>query len=119
MLLQRAWHLLGLCEWSGEPRTLELIRIRHLTVLDRTFIPAPAKQVQRCFGSAWNMVPEGRMYDVHIRFEPKVATDVARSSGIPASASGGTMTAPWSSGPAWTGWERSSGGSWATGTGRR
>jgi hypothetical protein len=34
-------------------------------------------RVQRYFGSAWSMAPEGRVYDVHIHFDPKVATDVA------------------------------------------
>jgi len=77
MLLQRAWHLLGHSEQNGKLRTFKLIRIRKLTILDRTFTPPPAKQVQRHLGSAWSMIPEGRVYDVHIHFDPKVATDVA------------------------------------------
>jgi proteasome accessory factor B len=77
MLLQRAWFVLVHSEEQGELQTLKLIRICKLAVLDRTFTPPPAVRVQRYFGSAWSMAPEGRVYDVHIHFDPKVATDVA------------------------------------------
>jgi predicted DNA-binding transcriptional regulator YafY len=76
MLLQRAWFLLAHSEEHRELRAYKLIRIRKLCVLNRTFTPPSAEQIQQYLRGAWSMAPEGQVYDVHIRFDPKVATDV-------------------------------------------
>jgi proteasome accessory factor B len=77
MFLGQAWYLLGQSEEHGGLRTFKIIRIRKLTVLDSTFIASPAEDVQRYLGSAWSRVPEGRLYDVRIHFDSRVATGVA------------------------------------------
>jgi proteasome accessory factor B len=75
--LGRAWYLLAHSERHAELRTFKLLRIRKCTVLERTFTPPPPEQVQRHFGGAWSMIPEGRSYDVQVHFDPKVASNVA------------------------------------------
>ena len=77
ILLQGAWYLLGHSEQHGELRTFKLIRIRKLTVTDRSFTPPPEAEVQGHFGAAWSMIPEGRTYDVQVHFDRKVASNVA------------------------------------------
>lgn len=77
MFLARAWYLLAYSPANGDLRTFKLARIRKLTVSDRTFTPPPTAQVDAHFGQAWSMIPEGKLYDVHLRFDRKVAGNVA------------------------------------------
>lgn len=72
----RAWYLIAWSRTHGEIRTFKLGRIRKLTVTDEEFTPPPDRR-DRPFGEAWAMIPEGRLYDVHLHFEPKVAGNVA------------------------------------------
>jgi predicted DNA-binding transcriptional regulator YafY len=73
----RAWYVLAHSEQHGELRTFKLLRIRKLTVTPRTFQAPPPETVQRHFGGAWSMIPEGRTYDVHVHFDRQVASNVA------------------------------------------
>lgn len=75
--MSRAWYLLAHCLKHGEVRTFKLGRIRRLTVTDRQFTPPDEGRLDRHFGSAWSMIPEGRLYKVHVRFGAKVAGNVA------------------------------------------
>lgn len=75
--VQRAWYVLA---WSGrhkEVRTFKLGRIKKLDVLSRAFTPPAEVDVDRHFGQAWNMIPEGKLYDVRLRFDRQVAGNVA------------------------------------------
>jgi len=73
----RAWYLLGWSVSHGQIRTFKLGRIRKLTVTDRTFMPPEQHLLDGHFGQAWSMIPEGRLYEIHLRFTPKVAGNVA------------------------------------------
>lgn len=73
----RAWYVLA---WSAEHRqvrTFKLMRVRKLTVTPRTFKRPRDFSPGDVFGGAWSMIPEGKVYDVHLRFAPKVAGNVA------------------------------------------
>ena len=73
----RAWYLLALSVKHGDVRTFKLGRIRRLTVTDARFTPPDESRLDRHFGGAWSMIPEGRLYKVHVRFDSKVAGNVA------------------------------------------
>jgi len=73
----RSWYLLGYSAAHDEVRTFKLGRIRKLTVTPRRFSPAENVDLDKHFGDAWGMIPEGRIYDIHLHFEPKVAGNVA------------------------------------------
>jgi len=73
----RAWYLIAYAENSRRVRTFKLGRIRKLTVTARKFIPPQGADLDKPFGQAWSMIPEGRMYQIHLHFEPKVAGNVA------------------------------------------
>ncbi|MFP3938508.1 MAG: helix-turn-helix transcriptional regulator [Phycisphaerae bacterium] len=73
----RAWYLIAYSVAHGEIRTFKLARIRKLTVTDRTFNRPRDVDLADYFGDAWSMIPEGRLYNVHLHFEPKVAGNVA------------------------------------------
>lgn len=73
----RAWYLIAYSSRHDEVRTFKLGRIRKLALTERTFERPRDVNLDRYFGAAWNMIPEGKLYDVHLRFERKVAGYVA------------------------------------------
>lgn len=76
VFVSRAWYLVAWSRHHKQQRTFKLARIRKLTVLDEAFPPPPAEE-GAAFGQAWSMIPEGRLYDVHLRFVEQVAGNVA------------------------------------------
>ena len=79
IFIGRAWYMIGYSRSHRQQRTFKLGRIKKLTVQGKTFDPADhaESEGQRDFGDAWCMIPEGRLYNVHLRFMPKVAGNVA------------------------------------------
>jgi len=73
----RAWYLIAHSCKHRDVRTFKLGRIRRLTVLRRTFDPHLQVDLDEYFGDAWSMIPEGKLYDVHLRFASLVAGNVA------------------------------------------
>ena len=77
VFMGRAWYLLAYSPRHKELRTFKLGRIRKLTVTGRIFTPPKETGLEDHFGDAWCMIPEGRLYDVHLHFERKVAGNIA------------------------------------------
>lgn len=77
VFMQRAWYLLAWSVRDRAVRTYKLIRIHKLTVHGKTFSPGREAELADHFGLAWSMIPEGKLYKVHLHFEPKVAGNVA------------------------------------------
>jgi predicted DNA-binding transcriptional regulator YafY len=77
VFMQRAWYLLAWSVQEKQIRTYKLIRIHSLQVQDKQFNRSHDVQLDEHFGKAWSMMPEGKVYKIHIHFEPKVAGNVA------------------------------------------
>jgi len=73
----RGWYMIAYSTKHAEVRTFKLGRIRKLTVTQRKFVPPADVDWDQCFGDAWNMIPEGKLHDVHLHFEPDIAANVA------------------------------------------
>jgi len=73
----RAWYLIAYSAKHRENRTFKLGRIRKLAVTEKKFSRDKDVQAAEHFGDAWSMIPEGKLYDVHLHFAPKVAGNVA------------------------------------------
>jgi proteasome accessory factor B len=91
----RAWYVLAWSVRHRQTRTFKLGRIRKLTVAEDVFTPprqpgggrqaaGPAGAggstdpgAESVFGQAWSMIPEGKVYDIHLHFDRKVAGNVA------------------------------------------
>ncbi len=73
----RAWYLIAYSTTHKEVRTFKLGRIRKLTVTERQFIEPEDLDLDDYFGRAWGMIPEGKIYSVRLRFDRKVAGNVA------------------------------------------
>jgi len=73
----RGWYVVGKSSLHKSLRTFKLNRIKELRVLKKCFIDSEGFRVDEYLGRAWSMIPEGRIYDVKLRFLPKVAKNVA------------------------------------------
>jgi predicted DNA-binding transcriptional regulator YafY len=74
---QRAWYTVGLSSIHNGVRTFKLARIRQLQTLSQHFVDDGNFDLSEYLGRAWSMIPEGRLYNVKLRFLPKVAENVA------------------------------------------
>jgi len=77
MYNRRAWYVIGFSALHKSIRTFKLNRIRRLKVLDRGFTGGEGFDLNEYLGKAWAMIPEGRLYNVKLRFLPKVAENAA------------------------------------------
>jgi proteasome accessory factor B len=78
MYSNSTWCVLG---WSSLHRgvsALNLSRIEEVQKLNRHFIEDRKFDIQEYLGRAWSMVPEGRLYDVKLKFLPEVANNVIK-----------------------------------------
>jgi proteasome accessory factor B len=74
---QRAWYIIGRSSVHKTIRTFKLNRIKDAQMLDDQFGDGDNFDLAEYIGRAWSMIPEGRIYNVQLRFAPKVANNVA------------------------------------------
>jgi proteasome accessory factor B len=74
---QRAWYVVGHSSVHKSIRTFKLNRIKDAGILEDQFTDDDSFDITDYIGRAWSMIPEGRMYNVRLRFAPKVANNVA------------------------------------------
>ncbi|MHC4562555.1 MAG: helix-turn-helix transcriptional regulator [Planctomycetota bacterium] len=77
IFVERAWYVIAWSQMHRENRTFKLVRIEKLTVSKTQFATPAEVNLDEYFGDAWQMIPEGKLWGVHVRFEPKVAGNVA------------------------------------------
>ena len=73
----RAWYIIGFSGLHNSMRTFKLNRIRDIALLGKSFIRNKNFSLQEYLGIAWSIIPEGRIYNVRLRFTPKVAQNVS------------------------------------------
>lgn len=74
---ERAWYVLGKSNLYEEVRPFRLNHIKELNTLDKCFIKDEKFDVSDYLGRAWAMTPEGRLYNVKLKFLPEIAHSVA------------------------------------------
>ena len=72
----RAWYVLGRSSMHNSIRTFKLNRIKELKITDKCFLGGEDFDLNEYLGRAWSMIPEGRIYNIKLRFLPKVANNV-------------------------------------------
>ena len=77
LFMGRAWYLIAYSQRHRETRTFKLSRIEEIVLTSRVFTKPRDVDLDSYFGNAWSMIPEGREHRVHLRFAPKVATNVS------------------------------------------
>lgn len=76
MYNHRAWYVVGYSSQHKSLRTFKFNRIKKLRVQDERFVSGDDFDVYEYFGRAWSMIPEGKLYNIKLRFLPKVAKNV-------------------------------------------
>jgi len=74
---RRAWYVMGYSSMHKSIRTFKLNRIKKLSLLDKCFVDGDTFDLADHIGRAWSMMPEGKLYNIKLRFLPKVARNVA------------------------------------------
>ena len=70
------WYLFGKSCSNGQINALKLRNIKSVNILDSSFIEEPQFNIHDYLGRAWSMLPEGRLYNIKLRFIPEVADEV-------------------------------------------
>ena len=71
------WYVLGKSSLHKEVCAFKLNRIKELNILNTCFIQDKKFNLSEHLGRAWSITPEGRLYNVKLRFLPEVAHSVA------------------------------------------
>lgn len=74
---QRAWYIVGHSSIHKSIRTFKLNRVQSAGIIDKPFENGGNFDLADYIGRAWSMIPEGRIYNVRLRFAQKVARNVA------------------------------------------
>lgn len=74
---RHTWYLLGKSRTDERINALKLNYIKNVNILDTNFIGEPPFDLSDYLGRAWSMLPEGRLYNIKLRFTPEIAYDVA------------------------------------------
>jgi proteasome accessory factor B len=72
------WYVIGKSSFHKSIRTFKLSSIKALEVLNKCFGDGHDFDIHEYFGKAWLMKPEGRLYNIKLRFSPQVARTVAQ-----------------------------------------
>lgn len=75
---ERSWYVLGKSNFFKGVRALKLSRIEELKITDKCFVEDKEFDVAEYIGKAWAIVPEGKLYNIKLKFTPDVAHDVAK-----------------------------------------
>lgn len=74
---KHVWHIIGKSNFHKKIRTFKLGQIKRLNVLDKCFLKDKEFDIFEYIGKAWAMVPEGRLYNIKLRFVPEIAHTIA------------------------------------------
>ena len=77
MYNRRAWYLMGHSSLHKSIRTFKLARMKTVKVLKGRFVNKGKFDLYEYLGRAWSMIPEGRIYNIRLRFSSRVARNVA------------------------------------------
>ena len=72
-----SWYVIGRSSLHSEVRTFNMGRIRQWTPLEETYRIPASFSLERYLGNAWRLVKDGPDQEVHLRFQPLVARNVA------------------------------------------
>jgi predicted DNA-binding transcriptional regulator YafY len=73
----RAWYVIGQSDIHAQVRTFKLARIAKLEALSQRFERPAQFSVSNYLGQAWQMIPEGKVHQIELDFDAKVAVNVA------------------------------------------
>lgn len=73
----RAWYVIGHSSQHREVRIFKLTRIEKITLLEKRYLLDKRFRIDDYLGDAWQLIPEGKVQHVKLRFSKKVSGNVA------------------------------------------
>ncbi len=70
------WYLLGNSCSDSQIKAFKLSSIKQVRILDKNFIEEPSFSIRDYLGKAWSILPEGKLYNIKLRFTPEAADDI-------------------------------------------
>jgi proteasome accessory factor B len=74
---KRSWYVIGFSGLHKMVRTFNLSRIKAVEALGTCFTDGDDFDLHEHLGRAWTLIPEGRLYNIKLRFSPLVAHNVS------------------------------------------
>ena len=74
---RRAWYVIGYSSLHKDDRTFKLSRIAEIKMQFSRYARKEPFDIEEYIGSAWSLIPEGKISHVKLLFSPKVAGNVA------------------------------------------
>ena len=71
------WHVVGKSDSQKSISVFTLHLIKNLAVTEKVFTDGHKFDLHRYLGGAWSVKPEGRLYNIKLRFLPDIAQQVA------------------------------------------
>ena len=76
MYNNHAWYVIGKSSRHKKIQKFKLNQIKELSILDKVFITDERFDIHEFLGRSWSVTPEGRLYNVKLRFMPEIAHSV-------------------------------------------
>jgi len=73
------WYVIAHSSMHKETRTFKLQRIEDITVLIKRYVSDKPFDLDEYLSLAWSIIPEGKIYDIKLRFSQMVARNVAET----------------------------------------
>ena len=75
---EHIWNVIGKSSLHKKVRTFKLSQIKDSSILDKCFVKDEKFDIHEYLGKAWSITPEGRLYNVKLKFSPEVSHSVGK-----------------------------------------
>jgi proteasome accessory factor B len=76
VFMSRGWYLIAKSHTHQQIRLFKVDRVQGIAPQEDHFTPDPDFSVEKYFGAAWRMIPDGTIHKIKLRFSAEVATSV-------------------------------------------
>lgn len=76
IIYTNAWHVIGKENINRTTRTIKLDSIEKIEQTEKNFFESDKFDPAEYYGRAWSTLPEGRLYNVSLKFAPQIANEV-------------------------------------------
>ncbi len=73
----QTWYVIGYANSDNEVRSLQIYRIREVHRLNKFSYEESKFDINEYISRAWSTIPEGRLYNVKLKFSPKIARSIS------------------------------------------
>ena len=75
---KHVWYVFGHSSLHKQIQAFNISSIRSLNKSDAKFVERDGFNIQKHLGKAWSMLPEGKVYDIRLKFSNRIAQEVCK-----------------------------------------